>query len=43
MDAVSRGTGYSKTRIAQIEHTAMRKLQRTLGRTSIAKELMAQA
>lgn len=32
MDAVSRGTGYSKTRVAQIEYTAMRKLKRALGK-----------
>lgn len=32
MDAVSRGTGYSKTRVAQIEYSATRKLKRALGK-----------
>jgi hypothetical protein len=32
MDAVSRGTGYSKTRVAQIEYSATRKLRRALGK-----------
>lgn len=31
MDAVSRATGYSKTRVAQIEYTAIRKMKQKLG------------
>lgn len=41
MDAVSRGTGYSKTRVAQIEYTACRKLRRKLGRATFEAELQA--
>lgn len=43
MDAVSRGTGYSKTRVAQIEYTACRKLKRKLGKVTFEAELQAKA
>jgi len=43
MDAVSRGTGYSKTRVAQIEYTAMRKLKRALGKQVLNAEELARA
>lgn len=41
MDAVSRGTGYSKTRVAQIEYTACRKMKRSLGKVAAGVELLA--
>ncbi len=40
MDAVSRGTGYSKTRVAQIEYTAFRKMKRVLGNVALETEVM---
>jgi hypothetical protein len=40
MDAVSRGTGYSKTRVAQIEYTAIRKARRVLGKVAIETEVL---
>jgi hypothetical protein len=42
MDAVSRGTGYSKTRVAQIEYTACRKMKRKLGRSTFEAEIQTQ-
>lgn len=41
MDAVSRGTGYSKTRVAQIEYTACRKMKRSLGKVALSLEMVA--
>lgn len=40
MDAVSRGTGYSKTRVAQIEYTAVRKMRRVLGKSTFENEVL---
>lgn len=40
MDAVSRATGYSKTRVAQIEYTAVRKLRRALGKSTFDNEMI---
>lgn len=43
MDAVSRGTGYSKTRVAQIEYTAFRKMRRVLGKAALENEVLDKA
>lgn len=40
MEAVSRGTGYSKTRVAQIEYTAFRKMKRVLGKATFENEVL---
>jgi hypothetical protein len=40
MDAVSKATGYSKTRVAQIEYTAIRKAKRVLGRSTLETEVL---
>lgn len=40
MDAISRATGYSKTRVAQIEYTAVRKLKRVLGKVTYENEVL---
>ena len=39
MDAVSRGTGFSKTRVAQIEYTVFRKVKRVLGKVAFDGEV----
>lgn len=43
MDAVSRGTGYSKTRVAQIEYTAVRKMKRVLGKATFENEMLSKS
>lgn len=42
MEAVSRGTGYSKTRVAQIEYSAIRKFRKNLSRKEMAEILFTE-
>ena len=42
MEAVSRGTGYSKTRVAQIEYSAIRKFRKALSKEGAAEILFTE-
>lgn len=40
MEAVSHGTGYSKTCVAKIEYAAFKKIKRAMGKEAIADEVL---